>query len=510
VPSQEAELAEVRREEFSEEGQGVSYTLLSTTAFSLMAVYLVNWNDDDVRRYAWDVISMALSIFTSLLAFVNLTNWLEGLVNADADVGVRCMLGYSMFILWFGALLVAIGFSSGVLCSTIPDEEFEMEDWVVEDEMLTSHKDLVDASRIVYKRWGRAIATDDDNHPVFCRQRNLAMEEIEGRMRSLLVFFSHTTAFAATYAGVALMHVSFFAQNALCSLLAVVINLLGVFLAFRFAELFTCRGKMEKLVDLFFEAVDDAEIDVLGLSASYLLVSCLAFGITGMQSNFELYQMPSSLSLNRALAIFASGLAILVLSVVLVVTWRRKPNETAWRTKTRELSQSALSLVFSWCAVRSVQWTIVDLCKKQVVTLLPASLVVLLASALTMSAASFVLILPLDKIEDRVRSLGGAGRIFKDVIIALGVVVGVSWEPVFNKSVAVAAHSFSNPPVVRLLLSAAIVLLLLPAWKRFVLTKQISYTETRSERRSRSYLTKDQDVLNPPQSKQEFRGCGFA
>ena len=81
----------------------------------------------------------------------------------------------------------------------------------------------------------------------------------------------------------------------------------------------------------------------------------------------------------------------------------------------RELSQSALSLVFSWCAVRSVQWTIMDLCKdsiecfwfccqlqsnsqthffwfqqstvelsrhqKQVVTLLPGSLIVLLASA---------------------------------------------------------------------------------------------------------------------------------
>eukprot|EP00913_Durusdinium_trenchii_P002572 g2380.t1 len=129
-----------------------------------------------------------------------------------------------------------------------------MEDWVVEDEMLTSHKDLVDASRIVYKRdsnpfypgWGRAIATDDDNHPVFCRQRNLAMEEIEGRMRSLLVFFSHTTAFAATYAGVALMHVSFFAQNALCSLLAVVINLLGVFLAFRFAESLSCSASASK------------------------------------------------------------------------------------------------------------------------------------------------------------------------------------------------------------------------------------------------------------------------
>ena len=97
----------------------------------LRAVYLVHWNDDDVRRYAWDVISilayliqklvslsifssqnkeqmfhiqhlpteqnqrkhwahggMALSIFTSLLAFVNVINWLEGQLNTDDDVGV--------------------------------------------------------------------------------------------------------------------------------------------------------------------------------------------------------------------------------------------------------------------------------------------------------------------------------------------------------------------------------------------------------------------------------------
>ena len=31
-----------------------------------------------------------------------------------------------------------------------------------------------------------------------------------------------------------------------------------------------------------------------------------------------------------------------------------------------------------------------------------------------------------------------AGR---DVIIALGVVVGMSWEPVFNKSIAVVSHT---------------------------------------------------------------------
>ena len=50
--------------------------------------------------------------------------------------------------------------------------------------------------------------------------------------------------------------------------------------------------------------------------------------------------------------------------------------------------------------------------EKRFITVLPGSLIVLLAAALTMSATSFVLILPLDKIEDSVRHLG-AGRIFK-------------------------------------------------------------------------------------------------
>ena len=38
--------------------------------------------------------------------------------------------------------------------------------------------------------------------------------------------------------------------------------------------------------------------------------------------------------------------------------------------------------------------------QKRFITVLPGSLLVLLAAALTMTATSFVLILPLDKIED--------------------------------------------------------------------------------------------------------------
>ncbi|CAJ1413324.1 unnamed protein product, partial [Effrenium voratum] len=58
------EKREVEREEFGHEGQGVAYTLLGISAFAMMTVYLVHWNDDDVRRYAWEVLS-ALGAFNA-------------------------------------------------------------------------------------------------------------------------------------------------------------------------------------------------------------------------------------------------------------------------------------------------------------------------------------------------------------------------------------------------------------------------------------------------------------
>ena len=48
------------------------------------------------------------------------------------------------------------------------------------------------------------------------------------------------------------------------------------------------------------------------MSASYLFVFCLAFGITGVQSNFELYQLPSSTSFTKGIGILACGLVVLV------------------------------------------------------------------------------------------------------------------------------------------------------------------------------------------------------
>lgn len=446
LSEEQAEKKEVKREEFSDEGD------LHRSQRFAVAAYLAHWNDDDVRRYTFDVLSMATSIFISLLAFSNVKYALQHALSVADDgadnAGFLCILGYSMFIVWFVALLFIIGFSAGLVCPLIPDEQIGLEAWVIDDQALIAHKELVDPNRIVYKRWGRAIATDEDGHPIFCRHRNLAMEHIEGRMRSLTVFFSHSTAFASIYAGVCLMRLPFFAQNVGLSLIAFLMHLVVVFVVFRAGEIFSCRGKLDQLVDLFFDSVDEAEVDVLGLSASYLFVFCLAFGITGVPSNFELYQLPSSTSFTKGIGILACGLVVLASSVALVVLWHRRANEPTFRTK-----------------------------------------------ALIISAASFMLILPLDKIEDSIRDLRGTGRIFKDVIIALGVVVGMSWEPVFNKSIAVVSHTYSNPVLWQLLIALILVAVMLPAWKRFILSQQVIYSQATHERRSRSYLTKVQTFV---------------
>ena len=48
---------------------GIACMLLGSVAFVMLLFYVVNWPDDDIRLYAWTIISTTLSIFTAVLAF---------------------------------------------------------------------------------------------------------------------------------------------------------------------------------------------------------------------------------------------------------------------------------------------------------------------------------------------------------------------------------------------------------------------------------------------------------
>ncbi|CAE7224562.1 unnamed protein product, partial [Symbiodinium necroappetens] len=499
ISQAELERKEVEREEFSSEGEGVAYTLLSAVTFVGVTLYVVSWPDDGVRYYGWIVIGTAMSILASLLFFHKTARSLESLVfPSEASVGFRCAFYYGLFLVFFVAMQLAVGFSAGLLCADIDHEDVEFEDWVIDDPVTASHKDIVDPACIVYKRWGRAIGTDEDRHPIFLRHRNLTLEKIELRLKTIAAFLSHVTAFAAIRAGVMLQHFPFFRQNALCSLLSVLVHVAFLFLIFRVLEMVRCGGKPEKLVDLYFDEVDDVEVDVLSLSCSYMLVLCLGYAVTGEPSDFEGFQLPSTVDLKKAVIIFILGGLLFAASVALVFFWRPRYSEQSWRAKVRDMVLCTLAMAFGWCIIHAVRWTNTDLSKNRVIGFLPGSMILHVITAFVMSLLGYIVVLFLDKLEDLcLTRFGSLGRSFKSAVTATGLIIGISWETCFDKAVSIVAHGQREKQVVEPLLVVVLLLLLVPAWKRFVITKQLHFESFKFERRSQSYLKKDNDTLLP-------------
>lgn len=509
ISQAELERKEVEREEFSSEGEGVAYTLLSAVTFVGVTLYVVSWPDDGVRYYGWIVIGTAMSILASLLFFHKTARSLESLVfPSEASVGFRCAFYYGLFLVFFVAMQLAVGFSAGLLCADVDHEDVEFEDWVIDDPVTASHKDIVDPACIVYKRWGRAIGTDEDRHPIFLRHRNLTLEKIELRLKTIAAFLSHVTAFAAIRAGVMLQHFPFFRQNALCSLLSVLVHVAFLFLIFRVLEMVRCGGKPEKLVDLYFDEVDDVEVDVLSLSCSYMLVLCLGYAVTGEPSDFEGFQLPSTVDLKKAVIIFILGGLLFAASVALVFFWRPRYSEQSWRAKVRDMVLCTLAMAFGWCIIHAVRWTNTDLSKNRVIGFLPGSMILHVITAFVMSLLGYIVVLFLDKLEDLcLTRFGSLGRSFKSAVTATGLIIGVSWETCFDKAVSIVAHGQREKQVVEPLLVVVLLLLLVPAWKRFVITKQLHFESFKFERRSQSYLKKDNDTLLPQSSKEVRAGC---
>lgn len=52
---------------YSPTSVGVSWTILGSLFFGMMILYIVNWLDDDVRRFSWRVLSQTICIFCAVL-----------------------------------------------------------------------------------------------------------------------------------------------------------------------------------------------------------------------------------------------------------------------------------------------------------------------------------------------------------------------------------------------------------------------------------------------------------
>jgi len=517
LESEEEEFAEQSEEPESPESMGVAFTLLGSLTFGMMLLYLVNWMDDDVRRYSWFVISMTVSIFCAVLLFSGTTTWLTELVWGSTEHAVSVQgpflaFSYAIFVVWFFLLQLVLGFSAGILCGTIDEDDLDKEDWVIDDHLRSSNSEFLPESNILVTRWGRGLGMGLDGFPVFVRQKFVARERLERRARSWAVILSHVTAFASIRAGCAFQNAGWFATNGWSQLLALIIHQLILSLLFWIsAKLSTCRGKSERLLDLYYDQVEESFDDVASLTISFLFCRCVKYGYSGVMSDLSGYQPEDSIPGNATgpLLLFGLSIASLVVAIILIRCCPSEEDLPMIRLKIQQISQSAATNCFAWFFLFGTYWTFSALKNGGTWSMSPNSLMANLLLSVTMSFLAFAATVILDKFEDALgtKETPDEKRIFKNVITAVALLVGLSWEWSFDKAVEVAASVTDNPAWYELGITIGVVVLIIPAWRRYILAKQIYYDQIKEEMVMGSFIEKERREMQVLFDKNAARDC---
>merc|ERR1711957_902014 len=107
--------------------------------------------------------------------------------------------------------------------------------------------------------------------------------------------------------------------------------------------------------------------------------------------------------------------------------------------------------------------------------------------ALELSGVACFVVIFLDKIDDfhagSEDSQAGA-RAIQQIITALGILVGFSWEHCFEGSVGAVAGLTDHPRITKLVLGCLVTILVVPAWRKYVLVKAMMLEELKMQRES--------------------------
>jgi len=489
---EEGEEGEEEEFEYTDVDVGVGGMLLGSVAFVMLLFYFVNWQDDDIRRYSWSIISTTVSIFTSVLMFHGINNALMkilvdycGLVESGY---LLVLVAYTFFLVWFAAMQVVIGLETGAYATYAPINLLE-ETWTIANAMRWDYGMTVDPKYVRAPDARKSIA-DINQTELFVTKRKTEKEKMERRAIAVRTLFSHMTGFACIHAGVHLQALPFFSQSVGMAFAAVFIN--RVFLLFLFNvtlpseaprnEAATGTAEAEEdphrmCAELCKDEVIEAENDIASLATSFLLVQAMRFALTGTLPNHEgLEEPPIPISMQTILSLYGLGLGCMVLVMMLI-----KSGLSA-RYKFLCVVQNTLGMSLSWCIFWSTRWVAAgsEALEKYKCGMETMEGRILLA--LTLSGVALAVIFCLDHLEDM--SAGSASElssVIQNCINALSILVGFSWEHSFDFSLEAVAHTTVNPNLAKLVFTGLVAFIITPAWRRYILVKVIQLNQLQAE-----------------------------
>lgn len=468
-------------ERASADSVAIAATLLGSVLFVMCLFYMVNHPDKDVKKYTYQTICSTCSIFCAVLIFSTCNDMVQtfyfgGEEEEEKYDQRKVVVVYLIVMLcWYLFLQFVLAWISGAIGS--PPES-------------------LDSMRIKLKSYAILLA-----HVVGFASINAwgAMQQ----MKNIQLFGGDENEWVFT-----------------C--------IVGAFLAQLLLQSFTGwlrrkvalgdDGKWDKYERLWAEETTECENDIMGLTLSFMFTQACRCYITGgslpNREGKEPWDLLTSHTLPEIFGLGSLAALFLFLSILACVALNyfeekekeekaakeggaeghaeaaeqehgsekgsesgsegEEGEESSGLVRTLEVMAVSCSMVFAWDIFFSAQWYFPS--QTAIGTRNSDMMLLSVVIAMFFSLCSFAVICGLDKVADRVKDAMGASkrgkmihRTIVNIIGFIGILIGFSWEQCFDKAIEDLSSTFSNPHIVKLILAAVSIVLIVPAWKNYIL-----------------------------------------
>lgn len=475
----------------------------------MVLFYMVNWRDDDIRRYSWQIINSTISIFVSVLIFSGVDDYVTSLIPMDSHrFGIG--LSYVIFFLFFVALQVIIMWLSGANCEG-PDgqEQMDKEVWCCADNLRANFMEEVEERFVrekdaIGKKSVAAIPGENDapDKEMFVEKTLKYRTEREQRVKAWATLFEHMTGFAAINMGGYLMNLEWFRQNPGTALLAAVVNQIFLLIVFRAAQKFrrlmmAMEGDLDFRDELYGEEVYEAENNISSLAGSFQITQVMRFAISAQLPEIDGEEEHESLRTPaQILLLYAGGLIIGSGALVILLKHDRIVKTLHYIPSIHrqlEMIQSCCAKVAAWTFFSATRWWLSSSCslgKCDIVVdgkvhdgddggadTMAAHVII----ALSLSAFACLLIRGLDCLEDWGKNHSDqvdsdtVSKAVSVAITALGILVGFSWERSFDHGVSSISTLTRDPELSKFISAFIVAIVIVPAWSMYIVSKVIAH-----------------------------------
>lgn len=416
------EEGEEGEEEVDETSLTVAFLLIGIVAFVATLFYLVNYNDSNIKKATWDLLSDSLSIFCAVLWYQAIDaifdDWFE-----KGKESARCLIGVAHFLLWYVGVQI--------YCISI------------------KHSD----------RFGKLS------------------------FRSGCVLGAHLSGFAAKDLFNTIMQTETFRENAGMCFVSILINsaimAVVILVAFLVRNYLVYPRMEEEKVESCGEQVREVENDMVSLSIGFCVSMFFRFALHGKLPTEELdekdYHKQWQAWVLFLLSCLCAVLAVAVAMVQFHVDFFGEPEDggNPHASRGMDILKTTFVMTKAWCLLYWGQWEIFDTHFTKRVIL---GRVIL---AFMISYYAIIVFLVFDYIADRakMRALKRGARL---ICKSFGLSVAFSWEATFDASVETIAEAEEvkvNEAALKILLALFLILIVAPAWGMYVLPKSLASEE---------------------------------